>query len=248
MPSLLLLGESWMTHMIHQKGFDSFTTTEYVEGGAEFVAALRDGGWDVTHIPSHRIDTECPCSTEEFAAYDVVVLSDVGANTFLLTQAVFKHSRSEPNRLKALRQYVEGGGGLAMIGGYLSFSGIEGRANYANSPIGDILAVQPLLTDDRAEIPEGAIPDITAPGHPALGATDQNWPALLGYNRTTPYPDTEVLVEINGSPLIAVRTVAAGRSVVFTSDLAPHWAPPPFLAWDGYPALWLGLMAWAAGQ
>ena len=29
---VLIAGESWVTHSIHQKGFDSFTTTEYVEG------------------------------------------------------------------------------------------------------------------------------------------------------------------------------------------------------------------------
>jgi uncharacterized membrane protein len=248
MPSLLLLGESWTTHMIHQKGFDTFTSTEYVEGGAEFIAALRNGGWDVTHIPAHDIEAKCPRSAAEFGSYDVVAISDVGANSFLLTRAVFSQSRTEPNRLKALRDYVEGGGGLAMIGGYLSFSGIEGKANYANSPIGDILAVQALLTDDRAEIPEGATPQVTVPGHPALGATGENWPALLGYNRTSSLPDSDVLVEINGSPLVAVRTVKSGRSVVFTSDMSPHWAPPSFVAWDGYPTLWLALMSWAAGH
>ena len=45
MKKALLLGESWTTHMIHQKGFDSFTTTEYVEGGQEFAAALKSDGW-----------------------------------------------------------------------------------------------------------------------------------------------------------------------------------------------------------
>ena len=29
---VLIAGESWTTHSIHQKGFDSFTTTEYNEG------------------------------------------------------------------------------------------------------------------------------------------------------------------------------------------------------------------------
>lgn len=246
MPRLLLLGESWTTHMIHQKGFDTFTTTEYVEGGAEFIAAMRAGGWDVTHIPAHKIETDCPRSPVEFSAYDVVAISDVGANTFLLTRSVFNQSRSEPNRLVALREYVEAGGGLAMVGGYLSFSGIDAKASYANSPIGDILAVEALLTDDRAETPEGAVPLVTNPGHPALGATGEAWPALLGFNRTKPYPDSQVLAEVNGFPLVAVRPVKAGRSVAFTSDMSPHWAPPPFMAWDGYPSLWLALMAWAA--
>ena len=36
--NILIAGESWTVHSIHQKGFDSFTTTEYAEG----VQWLRD--------------------------------------------------------------------------------------------------------------------------------------------------------------------------------------------------------------
>ena len=39
-PQILIAGESWTTHSIHQKGFDSFTTTEYVEGVGWLRAAL----------------------------------------------------------------------------------------------------------------------------------------------------------------------------------------------------------------
>jgi uncharacterized membrane protein len=31
---VLIADESWVTHSIHQKGFDSFTTTSYEEGVA----------------------------------------------------------------------------------------------------------------------------------------------------------------------------------------------------------------------
>jgi uncharacterized membrane protein len=34
---------------------------------------------------------------------------------------------------------------------------------------------------------------------------------------------------------------------VFTSDCAPHWAPPEFLAWPGYQVLWPNLIRWLAG-
>jgi uncharacterized membrane protein len=37
---VLIAGESWVTHSIHTKGFDSFTTTEYNEGVAWLKAAL----------------------------------------------------------------------------------------------------------------------------------------------------------------------------------------------------------------
>ena len=56
MKKALLVGESWVIHMIHQKGFDSFTTTEYHKAATEFTAALKSGGWDVNHVPAHEVE------------------------------------------------------------------------------------------------------------------------------------------------------------------------------------------------
>ncbi len=196
MKKALLLGESWTTHMIHQKGFDSFTTTEYVEGGKEYAEALRSDGWEVDHMPAHAIETAFPADLEALGAYDLVVISDVGANTFLLTRAVFNTSVSEPNRLGLLREYVLGGGGLLMVGGYLSFSGVDAKAGYAASPIGDLLPVRVLEVDDRAEHPEGAAVKVLRPDHPAIGPTGEDWPDLLGFNRTEPKAAAEVLAEL----------------------------------------------------
>ena len=42
MSRVALLGESWFTYSVHQKGFDAFYTSEYVEGGDGFIAALHD--------------------------------------------------------------------------------------------------------------------------------------------------------------------------------------------------------------
>ena len=50
---VLLAGESWVMHTIHQKGFDSFTTTAYATGHGWLQQALVDGGWDFTHLPNH---------------------------------------------------------------------------------------------------------------------------------------------------------------------------------------------------
>jgi uncharacterized membrane protein len=248
MKKALLVGESWTTHMIHQKGFDSFTTTEYVEGADQFRASLAAAGWDVDYIPAHKVEADFPRTATDLAEYDTVVLSDVGANTFLLTRAVFARSESEPNRLQALRSYIEDGGGLVMVGGYLSFSGVDAKANYASSPIGDILAVEAMTTDDRAEHSEGVVPAVLDQDHPALGGVGGEWPELLGFNRTTRRPDADVLAEIDGYPLVAVRQVGRGRSVAFTSDMSPHWAPPGFMLWEGYGPLWAGLVGWAAGS
>ncbi len=246
---ILLAGESWTTHMIHIKGFDTFTSSEYVEGAGELIDGLRAAGHELDYLPGQKVSTEFPTGIEELRAYDVVIVSDVGANSFLISRETFNHSRPEPNRLGALAEYVEDGGGLLMIGGYLSFSGIDGKARYGRSPLAPVLPVTLLDRDDRVEMPEGVAPRVVRADHPALAEVPASgWPALLGYNQVEPREGTELLVEVGADPLLAVATVGAGRSAAFTSDLAPHWAPPEFMAWDGYMALWLGVLTWLAGE
>jgi uncharacterized membrane protein len=54
-------------------------------------------------------------------------------------------------------------------------------------------------------------------------------------------------VRCGDDPLLVCGSYYAGRSAVFTSDCAPHWAPPEFLDWPGYRALWPNLICWLAG-
>ena len=61
---VLIAGESWTTHSIHQKGFDSFTTTEYAEGVVWLRDALLAGGFDVHYMPSHIAAREFPSTVE----------------------------------------------------------------------------------------------------------------------------------------------------------------------------------------
>jgi uncharacterized membrane protein len=128
----------------------------------------------------------------------------------------------------------------------MSFAGVDGRARYSASPPASILPVGILDYDDRVEVPQGAQATAVC-AHPALPGTGE-WPALLGYNRTEEIAEGLVLVRIGQDPLVAVREVAQGRTAAFTSDLAPHWAPPAFLAWEGYGPLWVNLIAWLARQ
>jgi uncharacterized membrane protein len=48
--------------------------------------------------------------------------------------------------------------------------------------------------------------------------------------------------------LIACGSFGKGRSVAFTSDCAPHWAPEAFITWEGYNKLWQQIVSWSAGQ
>ncbi len=66
---ILIAGESWVTHSIHQKGFDSFTTTSYNEGVGPLRAALEAGGFKVDYLPNHVAATDFPSTAAELKAY-----------------------------------------------------------------------------------------------------------------------------------------------------------------------------------
>ena len=245
---ILFAGESWFTYSVHQKGFDSFETAEYTEGATHFIEMLRADGHSVTYVPAHRIDPEFPDEIAAIRSFDVVVLSDVGANSFLLTKATFARSEATANRLEVLRSSIADGCGFLMIGGYMSFSGIGGRAGYGASPLADVLPVNLLATDDRVEVPEGFVATVADEQHPALRGVPSPWAPLLGYNRLVPKPDSTTLVQRNNDPILVVGEFGRGRTAAFASDLAPHWAPPEFVSWPGYARLWLSTLTWLAGD
>ena len=242
--SVLIAGESWTTHSVHQKGFDSFTTTDYAEGGFWLKQALARGGWDITYQPSHIAQRDFPATVAALQAYDCVILSDIGANTLLLHPDTFVRGQVLPNRLAALRDYVAQGGGLIMCGGYLTFQGIDGKAQYAGSPVEEALPVTLSRHDDRVECPQGVTPQVLT-AHPIGAGAGSDWPHLLGYNRVTPKPGATVIASVGEDPLIVAGTYGQGRAVAFTSDCGPHWAPPPFIDWAGYDRLWGQMADWA---
>jgi uncharacterized membrane protein len=244
--SVLFLGESWVTHVIHQKGFDTFNTVDYTEGATRHIAGLRNAGYEVTYLPAHEIGSRFPQTPAELAHFDVVVISDVGSNTFLLGTDTFVHSKTVPNRLEMIADYVAAGGALLMIGGWMSFTGIDAKARYGQSPLADVLPVTMLDYDDRVERPEGVSPVVVDGRHPALADVAGEWPALLGYNRLEARADATVLATVGDDPLLVVGRHGEGATAAFASDLAPHWAPPQFVDWSSYDALWSGLLTWLA--
>lgn len=243
---VLIAGESWTVHSIHQKGFDSFTTTEYAEGIRWLRAALEDGGWEVDYQPAHIAARDFPSTKEALSKYQSVILSDIGANTLLLHPDTFVRSKVLPNRLLAIRDYVAAGGGFVMIGGYLTFQGIDAKGQYHGSVIEELLPVSLKATDDRAERPQGVTPMVNNADHPIVAGLGSEWPQLLGYNQVNMKANGELVVSVENDPLIASRSFGQGRSVAFTSDCAPHWAPETFVTWPGYSKLWNQIVSWSA--
>ena len=146
------------------KGRDSFNMGSYVEHGKFFIKALEDNNIDYDYIPTNKVAEEFPWTLEELKKYDVIVVSDVGSDTFLISQRCMDGEKT-PNRLKLLEQYVAEGGGFFMWGGYLSFTGLYGKGFYKRTPIEKLLPVNLMETDDRVEVPEGFLPEITEKDH-----------------------------------------------------------------------------------
>jgi uncharacterized membrane protein len=247
-PRVLIVGESWIKHTVHLKGFDQFHTTEYEEGAGVFLAALKGAGIEVDYIRAHEVSSRFPRTPTDLERYDVVILSDIGSNSFLLCDETFLRSERTTNRLVLLRDYVTAGGGLLMIGGYMSFAGIDGRARYHATPLAAVLPVTMHDRDDRIEVPEGLTATFPEPRHPVLGGTPAEWPILLGYNQLKAKPGATVVATHGDDPLLVVGEAGKGRAVAFASDVAPHWAPPEFMSWPHYPKLWASIVQWAAGR
>jgi uncharacterized membrane protein len=245
---VLIAGESSVKTTFHQKGVDSFILTTYSEAVGWLRAALEAGGWDVDFLPNHVAGTKFPGTADELKNYRCVILSDIGANTLLLHPQTFAASERTPNRLAAIRDYVVDGGGFIMVGGYLTFQGIDAKARYAGTPVEDVLPVTLSVNDDRMEVPEGVVPQVVAKKHPIVQGLEQLWPALLGYNVVTPRKGAHVIATVREDPLLAVHQFKGGRTVAFTSDCGPHWAPPAFCEWNGYKTLWQRMVGWAAQE
>jgi uncharacterized membrane protein len=244
----LFAGESWVTHSIHVKGVSAYTSGTYGEGWQPLRQVIADAGAEVTYLPNHRAAEEFPRTPDELRPYDAVILSDIPSDTLLLERACYADGVRVPNRLQSIASYVSDGGGLLMIGGYMSFSGHGGHANYRHTPLARILPVDMLAGDDRAETPHGVVPTVVAPEHPIVaGLQAAHWPYFLGYNKVLMGADATLVLECEGDPFLAVRSVGSGRTAGFMSDCSEHWGSREFVSWAQYGRFWSQMLAWVAG-
>lgn len=236
MTEILLAGETWSTTSLVVKGRDVATATEYTEAADLLIDALEAAGASVTHQPADVALREFPRSTDELDAYDLVLLSDIGAQTLLLTPQVAA-GETDVNRCRLLGEWVADGGALGMLGGYTSFAGEGGAAGYARTELADVLPVDIAHHDDRVEAPEGAIPQ-----NRGFEELPEEWPHVLGYNQLAADPDAEVLATVREDPLVVVGEHGEGTTLAYATDCAPHWAPEAFLEWEHLPDLWESLL------
>ncbi len=171
-------------------------------------------------MPAHTVQIAFPEDVAQLEQYDAIVISDIGSNTFLLQNDTFYQLRIKPNALELIKEYVNNGGGLLMIGGYLSFMGIEAKANYKNTVLADVLPVTMLDGDDRVEKPEGVIAQPSQPEHPVIKGFSE-YPFFLGYNRAIAKENAEVVLTINNAPLLVFGNYHNGKIACFMSGFAP---------------------------
>lgn len=244
MARVMIVGESWITNRTHYKGFDNFTDAMIETGIGPLRSVLEERGNEVRWMPAHEAQEAFPLKREGLDDVDVLVLSDIGANTFLLHPDTFLRGKPTPNRLDLIRDWTYDGGSLVMCGGYYSFAGINAGAFYHRTPVEEALPVSISPYDDRVETPEGVIAEVLEPEHPILAGVSVEWPVLLGYNRVQPSPEATVLVRVGGDPLLVAGEHGSGRTLVWTSDIAPHWCPEPFTEWEGYGRIWDQAVRW----
>ncbi len=233
----------------HFKGFNNLFVTSYTSFINLLRTPLQEAGHTVSWLAAHEVANDFPFDRKGLEAFDVVIISDVGADSFLLHPDTWRLGLPRPNRLKLLREWVEAGHGLGMIGGWMTFAGYLGQARYAFSPLAPILPVKVLPYDDRMEIPEGETAKVEVPDHPVTaGLGVEKWPDLMGYNLTEPKPGGTVLATLQGAPLIAVGDAGSGRVFAWTSDASPAWCPERFSSWDGYGRIFSQAVSWLAKE
>ena len=249
---VLLVGESWTTSETHYKGFDQFGSVRFHTGATPLLEAMKDSDFRIDYMTAHEAAEGFPFAMEGLAPYDIIILSDIGANTFLLPPDVWLRSKTVPNRLRLLKEWVAQGGNLLMIGGYFSFQGIDGRARWRNTAVEDTLPVTCHPWDDRVEIPEGAQADILLPDHPVMAEMPAAWPPILGVNEGMVRNGATVVARLpedqGGHPLLVLGQHGQGRTAAWTSDVGPHWLSPEFCDWPGYGTLWKNLFGWLVAR
>ena len=67
---------------------------------------------------------------------------------------------------------------------------------------------------------------------------------VLGYNRLTAKPGTEVVAALDDDPMIVAGSYGEGRVLAYATDCAPHWSPVEFCEWPGYRTLWSNIIHW----
>ena len=201
--------------------------------------------WELYRLEPGKLETYLEQSA-------VLIISDVEAKCFHLYPSFFDRARREnkvvtfPDRLQVIKEWIRGGGGMMMLGGWLSFSGVQNRSGWGRSVLQEALPVGCLSTEDLVESSAGFTAEVVLPEHPVVkGLSWSSFPPIFGYNEVQEQPEGEVIVRVKetGHPLLVGGTYGAGRVLTYMSDPAPHWGIN-FELWESYNDFWLQAYNW----
>ncbi len=182
---------------------------------------------------------------EHLASFDAVVLQDIDAVTYKLAA-----------HLGRLARYVEGGGGLVLVGGPAAFSG----GNYGGTPIErvlpialeeggapfDTVEVEPRYTEaGRAAPVTRALRDLLGDRLPSMMGSNTLGPAKQGAIVLWEHPTRRA--GDAAMPLLALAESGDGRSIALGLDGTHRLAFGELAAGVGgraHGALWDGLVGW----
>jgi len=247
---VLYVGDSEVVLNRYLVGADVIEQSYFNDNGQWFRDAMAsEPSVHVQHITPHGVPNQFPTKLSELQAYDVVIFSDVGYNSLIFYPGLtppYVYPLG-PDRIGMVREFVERGGGFLMVGGYLSFAGLNGIARWGGTEIETLLPVSIARYDDRVEVVQGFRFELVQPDHPIVAGLpweSADW-TLCGYNKVALKPGATLVASYQSDPLIACWEFKRGRSAVFASDFAPHWAGS-FVHWLHYGAFWKQLVHWLA--
>jgi uncharacterized membrane protein len=249
---VLYVGDSEVVLNRYLVGADVIEQSYFNDNGRWFREAMaQEPTVEIQHITPHGVAAEFPLTLADLQRYDVVIFSDVGYNSMIFYPGLTPPYIYPlgPDRIGMVRTFVEEGGGFLMVGGYLSFAGLNGIAHWGGTEVEAILPVAIAPYDDRVEVTQGFRFELVQPHHPivvGLPWSEAKW-TLCGYNRVKLKDGATLVASYQNDPFIACWSYQAGRTAIFASDFAPHWAGD-FVYWSHYASFWRQMIHWLAGK
>lgn len=251
--NVLYAGDTQSNTITSSKGIDTWSFTYYSDS-AKYLRDALNNHPEITchHIPGEDAIAKLPSTVKDLREFDCLVVSDLGYNNIVFQPGNIQPFKIPmgPDRVSAIKEYVLEGGGFIMIGGWLTFSGLQGKGLYGGTKIEEIMPVncEKRGVDDRLEITEGFSLKIHEPDHDIVKDLPWDEPYMfLGHNKVYLKDDATLIASHDGNPIIATREVGKGRSIVFTSDVGPHWGGS-FLDWSGYDEFWQRMVRWCSNK
>ncbi|MCE9608412.1 MAG: glutamine amidotransferase [Planctomycetia bacterium] len=175
-----------------------------------------------------------PQTPEQLAGYSTVVLANIDAPSL------------GPKWLAMLRDFVDQGGGLVVLGGEWAY----GRGGYADTPLAEMIPVD--------MPPEYPIP-VDRAGTPLKAESASSWPSDYAFDQTprsfysqTLAPRKGATVELRVGERPAIVSGSFGKGRVVACALTTHGKPPTgtlaFWDWTDWPRLLGRAVDWSAAN